>query len=92
MGRLPVNYSHGLLCEIPPIKPCGRLRRLRFAFSMHDDDGVCRVWAVQGWELTWWALEMGAEEFRKAGAVLVPAGAVCDKLQLATCLHIQLIV
>ena len=42
--KLPVNYSRGLLHEIPPIKPCGRLRHLRFAFSMHDDDdGVCGV-------------------------------------------------
>ena len=41
LEKLPVNYSRGLLREIPPIKPCGHLRRLRFAFSMHDDDGVC---------------------------------------------------
>ena len=41
LEKLPVNYSRGLLREIPPIKPCGRLRCLRFAFSMHDDDGVC---------------------------------------------------
>ena len=44
LGRLPVNYSRGLLREIPPIKLCGRLRRLCFTFSMHDDDdGVCGV-------------------------------------------------
>ena len=47
LEKLPVNYSRGLLREIPPIKPCGRLRRLRFAFSMHDDDGVC-VYGVGG--------------------------------------------
>ena len=41
LEKLPVNYSRGLLREIPPIKPCGRLRRLRFAFSMHDDGDVC---------------------------------------------------
>ena len=35
LGKLPVNYSRGLHRETPPIKPCGRLRRLRFAFSMH---------------------------------------------------------
>ena len=41
LGRLPVNYSRGLLRGIPPIELCGRLRRLRFAFSMHDDGDVC---------------------------------------------------
>ena len=41
LEKLPVNYSRGLLREIPPIKPCGRLRLLRFTFSMHDDVGVC---------------------------------------------------
>ena len=46
LEKLPVNYSRGLVLEIPPIKPCARLRRLRFAFSMHDDDGVCVVWAA----------------------------------------------
>jgi hypothetical protein len=45
LGRHPVNYSRGLRRETPPIKPCGRLRRLRFAFSMHDVVVVC-VWAA----------------------------------------------
>ena len=43
LGRLLINYSCGLLHGIPPIKPCGRLRLLRFAFSMHDDSDV---WAA----------------------------------------------
>ena len=47
LENLQVNYSRGLLREIPPINSCGRLRRLRFAFSMHDDDGVC-VYGVGG--------------------------------------------
>jgi hypothetical protein len=42
LERLPVNYSRGLRRETPPIKPCGRLRRLRFISCMHDGgDEVC---------------------------------------------------
>jgi hypothetical protein len=41
LEKLPVNYSCGLRRKTPPIKLCGRLRRLRFTSCMHDDGEVC---------------------------------------------------